>query len=428
MSARVTGKDEEWIYKGQGQVLFRLAPEPHIPWEVIANVGTEPDESRSPMPMSLIVPELSELHFAEASAAESTPGTMQTAHPTGRFTGGLERTIIGDPEHLSELRYHLIGFPLRLGTHNIIYQDGKCGRGRIALTAHDWKIDIDLWPDWSAMAEDGITRGRFPVELVRMCRIRNKDGNLFSGSDREVESLRYALTLFLSFVSGGLVGTALPVGVSEKGEIQYVEWGSTLVDPIAEFKSWYPITVPECIAPLFEQFIAKLEERPWSDLLFTLVRSYTTAIRQEKDFGFGFATAFMAHEALAWTILVTEEDWLSPDGYGKLTAADKLRLLLKWADLPADVPASLGDLRKLASNRNMDAPEVLGWIRNRIVHPDKKGELNRDPVYDAWRLSLWYLELLLLRVLSYGGPYQSRVYDSQATDDYPLVPWVANGA
>ena len=351
---------------------------------------------------------------------------MPKVHQVGaRFWGGLPRTPIGDPENLSELRYHLVGFPLKLGTSEVIYPNGQHWQGRITLIVDDWVIEIDAWPDWAKIQDHNLREGSFPVSLVRMCRIRHKEGSSFSADSPEIESIRFSLTLFLSFVSGQLVGSALPVGFADSGEKQFVEWGSTNIDPIAQFESWYDFRFPDRLPPLFERFVDRLAETLWQKPLVTAIRSYATANRLQSDFTFGLATAFMALESLTWTVLVRRESWLDPDGYGKLTAADSLRLLLKWASVPVEVPRYLGALDSVSSSQSMDGPEVLAWIRNRIVHPDKKDQLEYGPVRDAWKLSLWYLELLLLRLLGYEGPYKSRADPPQPLGESRLIPWAA---
>ena len=40
----------------------------------------------------------------------------------------------------------------------------------------------------------------------------------------------------------------------------------------------------------------------------------------------------------------------------------------------------------------------------------------------ACRLSIWYLELCLLRLFGYEGMYRSRLYKSQG-NNYEKVPW-----
>ena len=375
--------------------------------------------------MELVTPQFTDLTFVDPFAIESIPDISRADGANSRFWGGLERTRIGNPENLTELRFHLIGFPFKRGTHDVLYPNNQSGPCRLRLTAEEWYIDVDVWPDWSMIQKHGLTQGSFPAHLVRMCRIRRRDGSLFSANSAEVESLRFILVLFLSFVSGRSVGAALPVGFDEHGDKQYVEWSSTLVDPIAQFKSWYPPERPEYIHQIFSPFIELAKEPSWHLTLVTLIRSYTAVNSLWADFGFGVGIAFVAFEALSYKILVVEEGELTRKQYKKNSISVNLYLLLKWADIPLTLPAELVALDTAPEDHHGDAPSVLTWIRNRIIHSDNRDDLSRDAVHDAWTLSLWYLELLLLRLLSYEGPYKSRIESHNSPGDYPLVPWAA---
>jgi hypothetical protein len=71
-----------------------------------------------------------------------------------------------------------------------------------------------------------------------------------------------------------------------------------------------------------------------------------------------------------------------------------------------------------------DGPRLFTEIRNEIIHPTKN-RLSRDhdELVDAWRLSLWYIELVLLRVLRYEGQYASRLLERRWEGDIEPVPW-----
>ena len=119
-----------------------------------------------------------------------------------------------------------------------------------------------------------------------------------------------------------------------------------------------------------------------------------------------------------------EKDELTRKQHGKNSTAANLRLLLDWADIPIALPDNLSALRAELHDYE-DAPGVLARIRNRIIHSDNRDDLHRDAVHEAWTLSLWYLELLILRLFSYAGPYTSRIESHYSPGEYPLVPWVA---
>ncbi|MCY3662490.1 MAG: hypothetical protein OXH28_06645 [bacterium] len=373
--------------------------------------------------MRLIVPEFSDLSFRDPFTLTPLPDLPRLDDAEGRFVGGLERVRIGDTENLAELRYHLIGFPLKAGTDEVLYPNDQVFPGRISLAADEWRIDIDVWPDWGRLR--GLKRGVFPVDFVQMCRIQHKDGLLFSASNGRVESLRLTLVLFLSFVAGRSVGAALPVGFDESGEKKYVEWSCTLVDSTRNFRSWCPQDNPDCVPQLFSRFVELAREPRWHRTLVTLVRSYTAVSSLWADFGFAVGVAFIAFASLSHKILVVNEARLSNRQFKKTPTSENLRMLLERAGIPIAVPDGMSALGAAAADNDMDAPGVLAWIRNQMIHPVDSVDLHRDAVAEAWTLSLWYLELLTLHLLGYEGSYDCRVESLESPRDYPLVPWAA---
>lgn len=99
-------------------------------------------------------------------------------------------------------------------------------------------------------------------------------------------------------------------------------------------------------------------------------------------------------------------------------ASDKIRELLKEMRIGTGMPLGTNDLtsclRKIDENlKNIDGPQALTTIRNLVVHPKKAkrerlGELSKMALYQALDLGLYYLELILLRLLGYTGAYYNR--------------------
>ena len=136
----------------------------------------------------------------------------------------------------------------------------------------------------------------------------------------------------------------------------------------------------------------------------------------------GLVVAQAVLELMAWQILVNETKALSRPGFDGLSAADKLRLLLNQCKIPLAIPSTLSDLRSFAARLSTaDGPEALTQIRNRWVHPPRKGGLTPGgpEQVDAWRLALWYSDLLLLHWFGFDGPYTSRVTQGLVE----VVPW-----
>jgi len=73
----------------------------------------------------------------------------------------------------------------------------------------------------------------------------------------------------------------------------------------------------------------------------------------------------------------------------------------------------------------IDAADAITLARNRAVHPRgepvKGKQLTEIQAGEAERLAIWYLELLLLRMLKYDGEYWDRIQR-----EILPVPWSAN--
>jgi hypothetical protein len=135
-----------------------------------------------------------------------------------------------------------------------------------------------------------------------------------------------------------------------------------------------------------------------------------------------------ALELLAWITVVEERNVVSGEGFDKLPASDRLRVLLEVLGIPRTLPAGLTALQKASEEAPKggpgpwtDGPHALTDLRNVVVHPTKKrrtlGAVDL-PWDDAARLSRWYVELVLLRLMGYDGMYLSRLtYSSEP------VPW-----
>ena len=67
------------------------------------------------------------------------------------------------------------------------------------------------------------------------------------------------------------------------------------------------------------------------------------------------------------------------------------------------------------------APEVIYWVRNRIVHPDKKDELTTDLKIETSTLAISLLELVMLHLFRYEGQYIDRIdWETKS------IPWLNN--
>ena len=75
----------------------------------------------------------------------------------------------------------------------------------------------------------------------------------------------------------------------------------------------------------------------------------------------------------------------------------------------------------------MQAVELAINVRNKVVHPPNNIRSIEWPsgneLFEAWQLTMWYLELSILRLLGYRGNYTSRLQLHGWSGRTEPVPW-----
>ena len=61
-------------------------------------------------------------------------------------------------------------------------------------------------------------------------------------------------------------------------------------------------------------------------------------------------------------------------------------------------------------------------LRNGLVYPKGNGPLPEKAYYEAWKLSLGYLDLIFLRLMEYEGQYSNRL-TARFVGTVEDVPW-----
>ena len=164
----------------------------------------------------------------------------------------------------------------------------------------------------------------------------------------------------------------------------------------------------------------------WRETLHEVIYWYLNANEPARGTDAGIILAQTAIERLSYEFAVKEKRLLAVDGFKDLRASDRFRLLFSSLGIPLDIPAATPKLQRLACNSQLkwlDAPHALTEIRNSLVHPEhKRRDQFRSVYYEAWNLSLWYLEMTILAICGYSGTYSNRLklhWVGQVED----VPW-----
>lgn len=432
--------------EGDSEVRLALSPSPHISW--IFSTDEWPIQAGWPVP---VPPKKISSAFATRMGTVVTPDSLtrkKMATGTSRIMSPIQ--VGASDKSLDEVRFYLVNFQILQLVDSVRRGEDTDVMARLSLSQNEWRIVVESLPNLEFTKAIHYLEEQRGYAITHICRIWREDskGIHSTFTFEEVESVLEAMQLFASFVRGGMVGVALPVGF-RNGISEFEQWSVTSTDPgrypephrDRPFPGWYlrydhpPFErrAARWLHPLFGQFAAKwwhtdaqLQEL-WRKVFRGLVLTYMDAERMDQSRA--IVPACTALETLAWAILVEKENWLTGNrqpgggrsGYDSLTAADRLRLLLRWAGLPTEVPASLPKLWKEVQGRDKkDGPQIVTWVRNHVVHPDRRDQLENGMAREAWLLAMCYTELVILRLLSYDGYFRDRL----DAEEIKRVPWV----
>ena len=240
--------------------------------------------------------------------------------------------------------------------------------------------------------------------------VQRSEGEPFSRYEAEI-FLR-GLEHFVSFACGSQCGATNVVGFDAQGDEAWKQWGSYHVSPWVRRRSWSDVTVRGDLAEMFERFSLKYsKDREHLDRILGWYLYSNESSAQDLSI------------VLNQTVLEILTS-VMPGGTGK-KPGERIAALLCKHGIDPQIPDAFSELTLLANQNGFEhGPHSLVAIRNSMVHPDTKVEMNTiDTYHEAKQLGLWYIELLLLRMFEYDGEYASRLVDVHLAGATEPLPW-----
>jgi hypothetical protein len=407
--------------EGEGEVRFEWQPSPtfHVAFGAEARgipTFLDPDANVAGM---RYVP----LDIPADSIPAPRPASVDWDEWRKGFGYSTETTIsgpsysFGRDSQLRRMNVNVINLGPHSGSEWIAADRGRY-RARLTLENDDWRITIDKWPDDGRAVSRLRRAGGYA--FTHVLAIERADNSPFS--EAETETLQSTLFHLLTFASGSTVGLALPSGQDDAGKVVWARWRTTHVEPWRSRLSWCDPEHADCLRHLFPPLYKRIADEFWEPVMRRAIRIYVAANRPD-PLDLAPVQSQIGLELLAWAVLAETEGWIVPSD--RLDAHSRLRLLLKWASIPTAPQPELPALSTFAKAEGIDGPEAITRVRNGIVHAPRRHVEWPDfgLLVDTWKLSQWYLELLILRLLGYTGGYGSRLIEGRWSGDLTPVPW-----
>lgn len=346
--------------------------------------------------------------------------TKVTLGGTNSFVEAIQSrdfVLIGAPKSVARIAFSLFNFvEFRSDSHQS--DQGTLYRS-IVLETDEWRIQLNQLPDVHERLER--LKGTGGFTMTHAGNIERVDNKLIAA--KAAEEIERGLGLFLSFARGFFCHPALSCGIARTEKKIWEQWGNPLVERHRPVFSWFDVQHPQALSTVFPGFWQKWKDDTWTATLSDVIYWYCRSNSALSGTDGSLILAQTGLERLAWMYLVESKKSLSQDGFGKLPAADQIRLLLSQCGIPLGVPPTLPALSTLSRKYNLDGPGAITEVRNSIVHPKPKRVLDASAaIVETWRLSLWYFELVLLSLFGYSGEYGNRLRD-RSVGEIEKVPW-----
>ena len=335
-------------------------------------------------------------------------------------------------ESLSTVVFHLFNFPDFLGSDDYSLTSGeppfhgvkRCGR--IILKAGGWSITIAATDKTDSLVKSLQQQGGYVI--THMGKIEREDGSVFS--TEQVEHLLSCVRQFLSFALGRWVGITLPVGFDATGKRVFEQWDLPLTTAGSwnGSYSWFDAHHGGLLSGVFPGFFDLWSSDSWKEHLRVALYWYLAANERSTGIGVdaGIILAQTALERLAWAYCVEHRKMVSQKAFLQrgLSATDKLHMLITTLGIPIELPGTMTTLNAKPGEKWADILDAITSIRNALVHPsEKKSFLRSSHYYEAWLLSMWLLDLVLLRLCKHTGDYANRLADRRCVGIVEQVPW-----
>lgn len=303
-----------------------------------------------------------------------------------------------------------------------------------ALTLRDdaWEITLSAHRRTKSICEALARTGRYGItHLLSAHRIDGQPFDLKSARSLLLDRLHR----FLSFLTGRRIGIGIICGLDAQAGCLWQSWELSHHGPwhgSHTFNCW-PMQLdrgmPDALWPGFMRWI---HSPVWADHWHTVL--YWHAESNQLDRGAvatdtGIILSQVALERLCFVYLTeAAPSKLSRTACKKLSALEMLEMTAGQLGLPSAIPQQMTGRITTTGTDPLTVAKVITAVRNNEVHPKKNPEVQAES-YDAWNLAQWYLELMILRLCGYAGPYNDRAQQCVARWRMGPVqtPWSTGG-
>jgi hypothetical protein len=346
--------------------------------------------------------------------SQSSEGVMSVIGGFRNAPGFGDKTV-----PVTSVRFAVANLKSLNGTGWIKYKGEKRSSGRATLESDEYVINLDPIPDFKASSNSLHELGGYAITYHG--ELTKKKGSLTYEESHDVLD---CLRVYLSFLNGRRCAPLFREGMFE-GKVTWQDYGNYITDAYKSCFSFKPYNTNDLCGQGWTKFFQLWKDEDDRDFLTSMIHWY---VESNGHSAFTEGSIIMAQAALElaynW-LIIEKERYMTGNDAQNISASNKLRLLLSHLKVKPNFPTKLTYLTKL-EGKLQDCPDAITVVRNAIIHSHEQKRKDLRKIEDvakaqALYVAIWYIELVMLKVLEYDGFYRNRVANNPS--ELELVPW-----
>lgn len=311
-------------------------------------------------------------------------------------------------EPVENIRFELTNQEQRCGDI-VQVNESSAFYNRLELKDDKYKIILDQYADFLKLKSELQQCGGY--QFLSSGKIDVENGESFRLND--VESTLAKLSAFLQFLNARKCPPLIVYGFSsDKIVWKYIQVRES--DSDEYYNGWVLKNENMKLHEIWNKFCEIWSDKNDKDSLQLILHWYNEANKKKISIEGRIVLIQNALELMFNWLIFEKFEYVTVTDANNMSASAKIGFLLSFFQIDSKISDDLLELKKYAEEYNyINSSETFVSIRNSLVHSTLKKRkrletLSEQAKKEALNLGVWFVEVLLLKLLGHNGFYQNR--------------------
>jgi len=410
---------EDEIVEIPGDIILKLSPNPRLVIIINTSLKTSFDSYKKNSILTVSTQNLK----LRCRITNITTNNLSECKAT--LSSVDDRTLHKDVTNLKYITFYVLNLQESLG-HSVRGRKNSkyTWLSRLKFGNEQWSVTLDKMEDYKAILED--LKGKDGYAFTYAGKLERINGDSFSSD--EIHQVVHNVHDFLSFARGANTTPFYLMGYDKDDVLVWKDWSLRKCDRWTLTQdNWFCDQHSfEQLQELYPGWSMLFEDALWKEELPKILYWYFYAGRNTDGAGTdgSLIIAVAALELFSFNYLVRKTILRSKEKFESKQLSNNIFKTLNELGIPTELPTQLEKLHTYSLGRNWQTgPKSIVELRNEIVHPDRESAPSSHVCYEALQLAMWYIELMVLRLINYEGVYSNRLRSSKWRGEVVKVPF-----